>query len=73
MNKILKAALFILVSFIVAILFVSKIDVPQRDLVRKALFVVLLIMLVILLDRRSLLTLDSRILQKKDSSCCLAC
>jgi len=54
MNKILKAIIFILISYITVSLLISKVRVSYEDTIRKVLFVVVLVMLVMLFDKKKL-------------------
>ena len=54
MNKILKAIIFILISYITVSLLISNVRVPYEDTIRKVLFVVILVTLVMLFDKKKL-------------------
>lgn len=54
MNKILKAAILILVSYVIVVLLISKTHVPYEDVTRKVLFVVVLVTLVMFFDKKKL-------------------
>ena len=54
MNKILKAMIFILISYITVALLISKVRVPYEDTIRKVLFAVVLVTLVMLFDKKKL-------------------